>query len=390
MSTTDIQRLNEAKASPRETGLAVNQLIRKTATALQASNNLSDVANKNTSLDNLNAVGEVLVTSAATTPIGAAASQKVQITGAVTITAFDTAAAGTIRYGRFAGALTLTHNATTLILPGNTSITTAANDRFVALSLGSGNWIVLFYQKANGQALVASALTSITAGSGLSGGVITSTGTIALDINGLTVDSAPSGAADYAPIYDASGAANKKVLLRQMGGLVYLNSGSVSAAAALDIVLTSYTQYRAFAIFLDGVVPSTNVVDLMCRFSTDGGSSYSAAASYSYQGVGSISNSNAYGHGGLTGTGIVMNRGVSQRLSSTAANQWSGTVHLLHPQSTTLYPQINFQGQYTSSDAFGMCINGSGRLLVAQDTDAIRFLMSSGNITANWALYGYA
>lgn len=94
------------------------------------------------------------VASGATCNIGAAASEHVRITGTTTITAFDTVAAGIRRTGYFSGALTLTHNATSLILPGGANITTAANDRFVALSLGSGNWIVLNYQKANGEAVV--------------------------------------------------------------------------------------------------------------------------------------------------------------------------------------------------------------------------------------------
>ena len=88
------------------------------------------------------------VASATTTDIGAAATSEVRITGTTTITGFGTSNAGIVRRGLFAGALTLTHNATSLILPGGTNITTAANDTFVARSLGSGNWVVLQYQRA--------------------------------------------------------------------------------------------------------------------------------------------------------------------------------------------------------------------------------------------------
>jgi hypothetical protein len=55
------------------------------------------------------------VASATTTDIGAAASGNVNITGTTTITGFGTVAAGTYRRVRFAGALTITHNATSLI-----------------------------------------------------------------------------------------------------------------------------------------------------------------------------------------------------------------------------------------------------------------------------------
>lgn len=99
---------------------------------------------------------EADIASAATCAIGGAASLHVRITGTTTITSFGTANAGIRRKGRFAGSLILTHNATSLILPGGLSITTAANDRFEALSLGSGNWIVLWYAKADGTAVVGS------------------------------------------------------------------------------------------------------------------------------------------------------------------------------------------------------------------------------------------
>ena len=49
---------------------------------------------------------------------------------------------------RALAALTLTHNATSLILPGAANITTAAGDTGTAISLGSGNWVVTDWQRA--------------------------------------------------------------------------------------------------------------------------------------------------------------------------------------------------------------------------------------------------
>jgi hypothetical protein len=90
------------------------------------------------------------VASAATTDIGAAASPNLRITGTTQITSLGAAPAGTTRQLRFAAALTLTHNATSLILPGSVSIVTAADDRLVAVSLGSGNWIITSFTPAAG------------------------------------------------------------------------------------------------------------------------------------------------------------------------------------------------------------------------------------------------
>lgn len=117
----------------------------------------------------------VSVASAGTTDIGAAASQNVIITGTTTITSFGTVAAGTVRDIVFDGALTLTYNATSLILPSGASITTVAGQSLRAVSLGSGNWRV-------------TDSPSLTAGSGL-----TSTGSIASNMT-LTVELTEFGA----------------------------------------------------------------------------------------------------------------------------------------------------------------------------------------------------
>lgn len=93
------------------------------------------------------------VADSGTPDIGAAATNYVNLLGTTTITSFGTVAAGVWRFIRFNAARTLTHNATSLILPGAANITTAASDTAVAVSEGSGNWRVLAYQRASGQAL---------------------------------------------------------------------------------------------------------------------------------------------------------------------------------------------------------------------------------------------
>lgn len=97
------------------------------------------------------------IASATTTDLSTATGNEVTITGTTTITSFGTVQEGTTIKVIFSGALTLTHNATSMILPNNGSnITTASGDSAIMVSLGSGNWKCLSYQKANGQALVAS------------------------------------------------------------------------------------------------------------------------------------------------------------------------------------------------------------------------------------------
>jgi hypothetical protein len=87
--------------------------------------------------------------SASTVDIGAA-NGTITITGTTTIANLGAATAGLRRYVIFAGILTLTYNATTLILPTAASITTAVGDTAEFVSLGSGNWRCTSYQRASG------------------------------------------------------------------------------------------------------------------------------------------------------------------------------------------------------------------------------------------------
>jgi len=104
------------------------------------------------------------VAAATTTDIGAVMSDNVRITGSsVTITGLGTIGSGTYRTVRFAASNTLTHNGTSLILPGGADITTAAGDTMGAVSLGSGNWLILWYTKAAGTAITSAPPTTVRA-----------------------------------------------------------------------------------------------------------------------------------------------------------------------------------------------------------------------------------
>jgi len=96
------------------------------------------------------------VASATTTDIGALDSMGLDVTGTTTITSFGTVSAGIRKWLTFTGALTLTYNATSMILPSATSITTAAGDTACFESLGAGNWRCLSFNRASGQTVALS------------------------------------------------------------------------------------------------------------------------------------------------------------------------------------------------------------------------------------------
>jgi len=101
------------------------------------------------------------VASATTTEIWVTDGNFIHITGTTTITSFGTAGqAGDERTIVFDGILTLTHNATSLILPGATNITTAAGDRAIVRAETTTNARVIVYTKADGTAVVATSVPS--------------------------------------------------------------------------------------------------------------------------------------------------------------------------------------------------------------------------------------
>ena len=75
------------------------------------------------------------------------------ITGTTTTAGFSTVNAGIMKMVQFDGALQLTHNSGSFNLPTGANITTAAGDRALFRSEGSGNWRCMWFQRASGAAL---------------------------------------------------------------------------------------------------------------------------------------------------------------------------------------------------------------------------------------------
>lgn len=153
----------------------------------------------------------VTLASGATTDIGAQNAMFVEITGTTTIISFGTTYEGP-RFLRFTGILTLTHNATTLNLPGAANITTAAGDTCIAIPNSTPNgWNVVQYQFAADSpgSLRAASINNLT--------------TITLD-----------PAADYLAIADGSDSGNAKKAL--------LPAATDSASGIVELATTAEAQ----------------------------------------------------------------------------------------------------------------------------------------------------
>lgn len=90
------------------------------------------------------------IASASTTDLASALQANVQITGAITIASFGSAApAGAIKIIRFAAALTLTWSSA-LPVPCGFDLVTAVGDRAVVTHLGAGVWEFTSFTRASG------------------------------------------------------------------------------------------------------------------------------------------------------------------------------------------------------------------------------------------------
>ncbi len=161
-------------------------------------------------------------------------------------------------------------------------------------------------------------------------------------------------------------------------------SGSVSAAAAFAATdLTS--DYAAYLLVFQDLVPANDGVNLFLRTSTDNGSSYDsgasnygwtrpeiAAASYNYQ-------------SSSADTEIDMLR----NCSNVATEPISGQIWIYNPSDAGEYTRAKFDLEHINSSSLFLRAMGFGERLAAEDVDAFQLLFSAGNVaTMDYWLYG--
>lgn len=139
--------LDRASASQTLNGISIDGNA-GTATKLAATKTINGVAFDGSANINIEDRLGTAIASAATTALGSSSTgDTVHITGTTTITSFGASVTGVKKTLIFDAALTLTHNATSLILPASLNVATAAGDsaEFVCENGASGYWRCLSY-----------------------------------------------------------------------------------------------------------------------------------------------------------------------------------------------------------------------------------------------------
>jgi hypothetical protein len=166
------------------------------------------------------------------------------------------------------------------------------------------------------------------------------------------------------------------------GGLVLVEQHAASSSATLDFTQVSST-YDQYVFEMVDVIPATAGVDQYMRFSTDGGATYDSTSKYA-------STIWAYNGGGgtaATGSTIASPAGQfamrqSAEVGNGATYGISGRVSLYAPASTATYKRFIGDYGYMTNSTDQAMVRSGGVYMNTAAVNAVRFLMSSGNITS--------
>ena len=218
----------------------------------------SDPVGPNTLAQNLQVIQSVMradsagdgtIASATTTDLSTVNDGDITVSGTTTITGFGTLTAGIKKILTFSGALTLTHNATSLILPGAANITTAAGDVAIMRSLGSGNWKCISFTRAASLPATHADIqvqlaTAFTTGGTSTAFTLTPVPAITAYIAGQEWDVSFSAACGAAPTFQVSGLAMPPNLVKQNADGTYsnLSAGDFPIGWQSKVKMVSATQ----------------------------------------------------------------------------------------------------------------------------------------------------
>jgi hypothetical protein len=167
------------------------------------------------------------------------------------------------------------------------------------------------------------------------------------------------------------------------GARVLLASKTASASATVDFTEFNNAVYRYYEFEMENVKPATDAVDLVMRVSTNAGVSYDAGASdYSWASIGMVTGgiATAGSSGGATAIGVSFTNALG---NAAAERGLTGNLKVYNAGDAAQRTRV--VGQVQWDDASGSVLayaTLSGRRTADQDTDAIRFLMTSGNIAS--------
>lgn len=251
------------------------------------------------------------------------------VTGTTTITSINTCGGdGTIApiiKLHFDGALTLTHHATNLVLPGGANITTAAGDEAEFVEYGVGDWRCTNFTRVDGTAVVVTQARALIA-------TATASNDATIEFTGLS------------------------------------------------------SAYARYIVEMLNVHPATDGDHFRMRTSTNNGTSFDSGSSdYAWSAFNSESDDTTSTSGNTSDSAIKLNR---RAIGSAAGEDVGGIVSVINPSNASFVKIIFDVGHDRDSGTLCRIIGG-GKRKASADVDAIQFYFASGNIASGiFKLYG--
>jgi hypothetical protein len=152
----------------------------------------------------------------------------------------------------------------------------------------------------------------------------------------------------------------------------------ITGAPAANMILTEFNNslYSRYKFELENFLPVTNAAGLWLRLSTNGGGVWDSGPSdYSWL-------SEDFATGGYSSAGGPLDvMGITRSaVSNISGHGVNGELHLINAGNSAAFSKVYGYGSFLNSSPFFAVFRFAGYRVLAQDTDAVQFFFSSGNI----------
>ena len=163
-------------------------------------------------------------------------------------------------------------------------------------------------------------------------------------------------------------------------GRVLLATKAASASATLDFTEFNNAVYQTYEFDLTFILPATDNANLLMRFSTDAGATYDAGASdYMFAVTSKAAGSTDDSYDSPAATALGLAEGIGNAAGEKGV---CGRVILFGAPDATRATIRSVLNCFEAVAGHIEVMDGVGSRLADQDTTAVRFLFSSGNITS--------
>jgi len=195
------------------------------------------------------------------------------------------------------------------------------------------------------------------------------------------------------PVMDATGypAADGSQITGLTGAqgasLVLIETVTASNTATIDFATGISSTYRTYLVVLSNVVPATDAVQLLMRFSDDAGSTWKSGASdYAWAVTGGDGTAR---NGTDTADTAISLSHATYTVGSDTSEGLSGVARIHNPAGTTTFQFAEGQTFCIQGAGTPLILSFGGAYLTAVAITGIQFLFSSGNVESGvFKLYG--